>query len=135
MVVKDNTRNERNLKVSFATDPRGPWSAPSAPFTERLTEGPAVVKVRGGYLVYYDRYGTHDFGAQLTRDFLHFDDCTQRVSVPPLHKHGTIFKAPRRLVRQLLEPETTLNPQTDERQTTIRHAGGSALRLLCHTAL
>lgn len=113
MVVKDNTRNERNLKVSFATDPRGPWSAPSAPFTERLTEGPAVVKVRGGYLVYYDRYGTHDFGAQLTRDFLHFDDCTQRVSVPPLHKHGTIFTAPRRLVRQLLE--TRNHPQPTDR--------------------
>jgi hypothetical protein len=110
MVVKDNTRNERNIKISFAKDPHGPWSAPSAPFTESFTEGPAVAQLANGYMIYYDRYRTHDFGAQFTRDFIHFDDQTSRVTVPPLHKHGTIFKAPRRLVKQLLrhpKPSTT----------------------------
>lgn len=102
MVVKDNTRNERNLKVSFATDPHGPWSAPSAPFTEQFTEGPAVAKVGSDYMIYYDRYRTKDFGAQKTRDFIHFKDYTHRVTVPPLHKHGTIFKAPKRMVKRLL---------------------------------
>lgn len=102
MVVKDNTRKMRNIKISFAHDPHGPWSLPSEPFTEPLTEGPATAKVGNDYIIYYDRYGSKDFGAQKTRDFKHFEVITQEVHVPPLHKHGTIFKAPKRLIKKLL---------------------------------
>lgn len=101
MVVKDNTRNNRNIKVAFARDAHGPWSEASAPFTESFTEGPTVAKLARGYLIYYDRYHTADFGGMYTTDFRHFDDYTAKVSVPVLHKHGTIFKAPKRLVKQL----------------------------------
>ena len=38
-----------------------------------------------------------------TKDFIHFEDVSDRVSVPPLHKHGTIFKAPKRDVKRLLQ--------------------------------
>lgn len=101
MVLKDNTRPERDLKIATASDPHGPWSEAGPPFTEKLTEGPATVKVGDGWLIYYDRYGNKDFGAAFTRDFLHFEDWSHRVAVPPLHKHGTIFKAPKKVVRNL----------------------------------
>ena len=32
-----------------------------------------------------------DFGCSKTRDFIEFQDISDSVSVPPLHKHGTIF--------------------------------------------
>lgn len=98
MVVKDNTRPERNLRMSFATDPHGPWTAPAAPFTGHLTEGPSVVKTHGAYYIYYDRYRTHDFGAVKTHDFVNFERADSSISIPPLHKHGTIIRVPRRLV-------------------------------------
>lgn len=56
MVLKDNTRPARNLRVSFASNPEGPWSNPEPTFTEGFVEGPAVAEVKDGYVVYFDRY-------------------------------------------------------------------------------
>lgn len=102
MVLKDNTRPNRNIKVSFAKHPEGPWSKASKPFTGELMEGPTVAKTKDSYLIYYDRYRLKDFGCSETTDFVHFEDISDRVSVPPLHKHGTIFKAPKKVVKGLL---------------------------------
>ena len=102
MVVKDNTRPNRNLQVSFANSPYGPWSQPSAPFTEFLSEGPNIVKVGDEYIIYYDDYGKKVYGAQLTSDFVNFTDITDEVSIPEGHKHGTIFRAPQSLVDNML---------------------------------
>ncbi len=102
MVLKDNTRPNRNLKVSFAKAPEGPWSTPSEPFTGEFMEGPTVAKVGDDYLIYYDRYRLKDFGCSKTRDFIEFQDISDSVSVPPLHKHGTIFRAPESTIKALL---------------------------------
>ena len=101
MVLKDNTRPNRNIKVAFATDPHGPWGPPSQAFTEYLSEGPTAVELNDGYIIYYDRYGNKDFGAIHTTDFIHFEDWSNKVSIPELHKHGTIFRAPRKTLRKL----------------------------------
>jgi hypothetical protein len=37
-----------------------------------------------------------------TRDFIHFTDVTDSVQVPAGHKHGTIFKAPESVVKNLI---------------------------------
>lgn len=103
MVLKDNTRPNRNLRISTAKDPLGPWSAASEPFTEEFVEGPTVVKIDNGYLIYYDRYKKYDFGASFTTNFKHFDDYSDHISIPPLHKHGTIFKAPAKIVKNLIK--------------------------------
>ena len=102
MVLKDNTRPERDLKIATARDPRGPCSAAGPAFTEKLTEGPATVRVKEGWVIYYDRYGNKDFGAVFTKDFKSFEDWSKKVSIPPLHKHGTIFKAKRIIVDDLI---------------------------------
>ena len=36
MVLKDNTRQNRNLRISFAKDVHGPWTEPSETFTENF---------------------------------------------------------------------------------------------------
>lgn len=111
MVLKDNTRPERDLKVAFASDPQGPWSRASRPFTGNMMEGPTTVrlphgsKLGDGWLVYYDRYRLKDFGASYTDDFVNFKDVSSEVSVPEGHKHGTIFRVPESLLKVMLEPE------------------------------
>ena len=107
MVVKDNTRPERNIKVAFGKTATGPWSEASAPFTESFTEGPSVVKVGDDYYIYYDTYRKFIYSAQKTRDFKHFTDVTDQVSVPKGHKHGTIFRAPRAVLDKLVETSKT----------------------------
>lgn len=103
MVVKDNTRPNRNIKVAFAKSAEGPYSAASEPFTESFTEGPTVVKIGDDYYIYYDTYQKYTYSAHKTRDFVNFTDVTDSVSVPKNHKHGTIFRAPRPVVNKLIE--------------------------------
>ena len=123
MVLKDNTRPERDIKVAYATSPYGPWSKASEPFTGKMMEGPTTLRVDDGWLIYYDRYELKDFGAHFTKDFVTFEDVSNRVAVPALHKHGTIFEADETVLQGLLNAKkihytgTTLsNPN--------RHDGG-----------
>ncbi len=103
MVVKDNSRPMRNIKVAFATSPYGPWSTASEPFTEPFTEGPSTAKVGDWYYVYYDSYRHKIYGAHRTKDFKTFQDQTGAVSFPVGHKHGTVFMADRQLVEGLIK--------------------------------
>ncbi len=93
LVFKDNTRPNRNLKVAFAKSPTGPYSPASTTFTQSFVEGPTVEKVGSNYLIYFDEYKQFSFGAVETKDFIHFTNMNNRISVPEGHKHGTIFKA------------------------------------------
>ena len=101
LVLKDNTRPNRNMKVAFGKTPLGTWSEASPPFTPNFTEGPSVVKVKDDYLIYFDSYREKIYGAVRTKDFKNFEDITRQVSVPAGHKHGTIFSVPVKTIRQL----------------------------------
>ena len=101
MVVKDNTRPMRNIKVAFAQSPYGPWSAASEPFTESFTEGPSTAKVGDWYYIYYDSYRHKIYGAHRTKDFKTFQNQTGSVRFPVGHKHGTVFMADEQLVENL----------------------------------
>ncbi|MDR2814245.1 MAG: glycoside hydrolase family 43 protein [Prevotellaceae bacterium] len=101
LVMKDNTRPNRNLRVAFASHPLGAYSAASETFTPQFTEGPSVVALGDYYYIYYDAYREYAYGAVKTRDFVTFTDAASEVSVPKGHKHGTIFKADAGIVEQL----------------------------------
>lgn len=103
LVVKDNTRPNRNIKVAFATNPLGPYGKASDAFTENFTEGPTVAKAGDKYLIYYDAYREKIFGAASTTDFKTFTNITKQVDVPVGHKHGTIFKTTKKVLNNLKE--------------------------------
>ena len=124
MVLKDNTRPERDIKVAYAKSPYGPWSKASEPFTGKMMEGPTTCKVEGGWLIYYDRYRLKDFGAHFTKDFVKFEDVSKKVKVPVLHKHGTIFKAPESIVYGLLHANDRIHYTGKTLSNPYRHDGG-----------
>lgn len=101
LVLKDNTRPMRNIKVAFGNSPLGPWNNISAPFTKNFTEGPSVAHVGNDWLIYFDSYGDKKYEAVKTTDFIRFDSAT--VSVPVGHKHGTIFMTGRKELKELLD--------------------------------
>lgn len=103
LVMKDNTRPNRNIKVAFASNPLGPYTKASEPFTRNFTEGPTVAKVGNDYLIYYDQYRDKIFGAMKTKDFKTFTDVTKEVSLPQGHKHGTIFIVKRKAIKKIQE--------------------------------
>jgi len=107
LILKDNTRPNRNIKVAFSHNALGPYTKASEPFTPNFTEGPAVTKVGDDYLIYYDQYRDKIYGAMKTKDFKTFTDITKQVHVPEGHKHGTIFKVNKRILRRLLKESET----------------------------
>ncbi|MBL7742182.1 MAG: glycoside hydrolase family 43 protein [Chitinophagaceae bacterium] len=103
LILKDNTRPERDIKVAFGETPLGPWKNPSKAFTENFTEGPSVVKVNNEWLIYYDSYQKKTYEASATKDFIRFENITGKVIVPAGHKHGTIVAVKRKFVKHLLK--------------------------------
>lgn len=103
LVLKDNTRPERNIKVAFADNPMGPWKDVSKPFSDKFTEGPSVVKLKNEWLIYFDSYQKKIYEAVSTTDFKEFKNVTSSIVVPAGHKHGTIVPVKRKVVRQLIK--------------------------------
>jgi hypothetical protein len=103
LVLKDNTRPNRNLKVAFAGSATGPYKNVSVPFTSSLTEGPSVLRLKDEWLIYYDAYQKKTYDAMLTKDFITFKDISQEVKIPSGHKHGTIFTVNKKVLKQLLK--------------------------------
>lgn len=102
LLLKDNTRPERNIKVAFGETPLGPWMNISKPFTPKLTEGPTALKIGEDWLIYYDSYGDITYGAVKTSDFKHFTNITDKMTFPKGLKHGTAFEATRKELDYLL---------------------------------
>ncbi len=101
LVLKDNTRPERDIKVAFSNSPYGPWHDVSKAFTDNFTEGPSVVKVKDRWLIYYDAYRKKTYDASATTDFVHFSNVSDKVKVPEGHKHGTIVVVKKKVIKKL----------------------------------
>ncbi|MGC9328723.1 MAG: arabinosidase, partial [Candidatus Hinthialibacter sp.] len=89
------------LRTAFASSPFGPFQNISAPFTESYSEGPSAIKIGDEWFIYFDRYHDHKYGAVKTRDFETWEDISDKLFFPKDHRHGTIFKAPRRVLTSL----------------------------------
>lgn len=101
LILKDNTRPNRNIKVAFGKTPLGPFENISEPFTGGFTEGPGVVKAGNDWLIFYDAYRDKRYDALRTGDFKSFENINSRIVIPEGHKHGTIFKANKKVLKNL----------------------------------
>lgn len=101
LVLKDNTRPERNLKVAFSNNALGPYTNVSKPYTASFTEGPSVVKVGKEWFIYFDAYQKKTYDAVKTTDFIKFENADSEISVPVGHKHGTILKINGKIAKNL----------------------------------
>jgi hypothetical protein len=102
LLLKDNTRPQRNIRVAFGRTPLGPWKDVSEPFTEKFTEGPTSLKLGDDWLIYYEAYQAKHYGAVKTRDFTTFTDVTKEMTFPDGLKHGTTLRVPRADLDELL---------------------------------
>jgi hypothetical protein len=103
LVLKDNTRPMRNIKVAFGKTPLGPFSAISEPLTDYLSEGPTVLKKGNDWLIYYDNYGAKNYQAIRTSDFKKFENVSSQIKLPEGHKHGTITTISKKNLKALIE--------------------------------
>ncbi|RZL60159.1 MAG: arabinosidase, partial [Pedobacter sp.] len=101
LVLKDNTRPNRNLKVAYSDNPLGPYKNVSETFSPKLTEGPTVIKKDGKYLIYYDAYGDKKYTTLSTIDFKKFEDISSLTTIPEGHKHGTVIRVKKKIIEDL----------------------------------
>ena len=106
MVYKDETETpeaQKNLRLASSDDVRGPYADISAPFSPPYwVEGPSVLQVGDHYMLYFDAYTRHHYGALRSRDLETWEDVTDKVSFPRGTRHGTAFTAPRGVLETLL---------------------------------
>jgi hypothetical protein len=94
---------KKNLLMAEAANPEGPWKKISAPFTKSWVEGPTCLKLGDEVIVYFDCYLDHHYGALKSKDLVHWDDVTDRLSMPTGIRHGTAIEVPAKVLQPLLD--------------------------------
>ncbi|AXY75935.1 glycosyl hydrolase [Paraflavitalea soli] len=94
MFLKDETKKppQKNLRIATSNSLATGYSAPSAPITGKYwAEGPTVIKIKGNWIVYFDKYTEHKYGAISSTDLKTWTDISDKVSFPKGLRHGTVF--------------------------------------------
>jgi hypothetical protein len=105
MFLKDETREpaQKNLKMTYSDNLIGPYSKASAPITGNYwAEGPATLQTKTGWLVYFDKYRDHKYGAIRSSDLKTWTDVSTEISLPKGLRHGTIVKIKEKELDKLL---------------------------------
>jgi len=95
MFLKDETRlpPQKNIRIATSRKVNGGYSAPSAPITGAYwAEGPTTLKIGDTWVVYFDKYRDHKYGAVSSTDLVNWQDLSDKIQLPKGIRHGTIFK-------------------------------------------
>ncbi|WP_319268646.1 glycoside hydrolase family 43 protein [uncultured Draconibacterium sp.] len=106
MFLKDETKVpnvEKNIRWTTASNIEGPYSKPSAPITgDYWAEGPTCAKVGDKYIVYFDKYEVGKMGAVESTNLKDWKDISDKVSFPQGTRHGTVFKVPAKIAKNII---------------------------------
>lgn len=94
MFLKDETRYppQKNIRIATSKKLTGKYSEPSIPITGNYwAEGPTVIKIADQWVVYFDKYRDHQYGAVTSTDLIHWTDISEKIQMPAGIRHGTVF--------------------------------------------
>ena len=105
LIFKDETLKpvKKHLRIAVADHPEGPFGPPGPPFTPPWVEGPTTLQIGDDYVVYFDCYRAQHYGAMRSRDLVHWEDITDRISMPRGARHGTTLPVPGSVIAALLK--------------------------------
>lgn len=95
MFLKDETRipPQKNIKMSVSKEINKDYSDASAPITGNYwAEGPTTLRKGNQWIVYFDKYRDHQYGAVTSNDLKTWTDISDKISLPKGIRHGSIFK-------------------------------------------
>lgn len=105
MFVKDETIEpdpQKNIRLSTSANLTGGYSVASPPITGNYwAEGPTVLKVDSGWIVYFDKYKEKKMGAVFSKDLQVWTDISLKIKFPEGARHGTVLKVPRKILEDL----------------------------------
>ncbi|MDO3693275.1 prolyl oligopeptidase family serine peptidase [Wenyingzhuangia sp. chi5] len=106
MFLKDETKKpvQKNIKVAFSDKLTGPYSEASEPITGKYwAEGPTAININGSWIVYFDKYTDHKYGAITSKNLKDWEDISDQITFPKGTRHGTIFKISQKEFKKLLD--------------------------------
>lgn len=104
LVVKDETRfpePRKHIRVAFALRAEGPFRDVSGPISPDWVEGPSVLRIGETWMLYYDEYTRHRYGAARSTDLQRWEVVASGLEFPEGARHGTAFTAPRDVLQRL----------------------------------
>lgn len=105
MFLKDETREppQKNIKIAYSKKLSSGYSDASAPITGNYwAEGPTTLRMNNRWIVYFDKYRDHKYGAIESTDLATWTDISDKISLPNGIRHGTIFKTSRQEYEKLI---------------------------------
>ncbi|HEX7902406.1 MAG TPA: glycoside hydrolase family 43 protein [Chitinophagaceae bacterium] len=105
MFLKDETRNppQKNIRVATSKKLTGNFSNPSAPITGNYwAEGPTAIKIGNQWIVYFDKYRDHRYGAVVSADLINWIDISDKIVMPKGIRHGSVFRITKEELKTLL---------------------------------
>lgn len=106
MFLKDETPAPPQKNIRIATSDRltTGFSKPSLPITGPYwAEGPTAIKIKNQWIVYFDKYMNHQYGAVTSTDMLNWTDISDKIKMPAGIRHGTIFTMTKQELAVLLK--------------------------------
>lgn len=94
MFLKNETRSpaEKNIRIAYSKKITGPFSKAGPPITGNYwAEGPTILKIGNEWIVYFDKYTNHTYGAVKSTDLVQWEDISDKISFPKGVRHGTVF--------------------------------------------
>jgi hypothetical protein len=107
LILKDQTKEPLKYNERWVSGPtvEGPWSELSETINETWSEGPSVIRLGDRDVLFYDHYrepGIH-YEAIATRDWKHWENITNEISMPEKSKHGSFFHVTEKEAARLLQ--------------------------------
>ncbi|UEG53057.1 glycoside hydrolase family 43 protein [Mucilaginibacter daejeonensis] len=95
MFFKDETLKpvQKNLKIAYADRLTGPYQQSGDKITGNYwAEGPTALQIGKQWIVYFDKYRDHRYGAISSTDLKTWTDISDQIQLPSGIRHGTVFK-------------------------------------------
>ncbi len=95
MFLKDETKKppQKNIKIAIGKRLNRGYGRASAPITgDYWAEGPTVIRIGRRWIVYFDKYTKHQYGAIESTDLKNWKDISDQLIMPEGIRHGTIFE-------------------------------------------
>ncbi len=94
MFLKDETRKppQKNILIASSDKLTGKYNRASSPITGNYwAEGPTAIKIGENWIVYFDKYTEHKYGAVTSKDLINWTDISDKINFPKGTRHGSIF--------------------------------------------
>jgi hypothetical protein len=95
MFFKDETLHplQKNIKIAYADKLTGPYTVLGDHITGNYwAEGPTTLHTGDKWIVYFDKYRDHKYGAITSTDLKTWTEISDQIVVPKGIRHGTVFK-------------------------------------------